>query len=216
MNFDQLRKEMVERQLRVRGLTDERVLKVMEKVPRHLFVEESLRHRAYDDCALPIGKGQTISQPYMVAMMTEVLAPEPDSRVLEVGTGSGYQAAVLAELVSEVYTIERNPALSRRAEEILKNLGYSNVHLFTGDGSLGLPEHAPFDRILITAASPDVPAPLKDQLVDGGLLVAPVGGRFSQQVVRLEKRGTDFRERYFTPCVFVPLIGKYGWDENET
>ncbi|RMG05939.1 MAG: protein-L-isoaspartate(D-aspartate) O-methyltransferase [Nitrospirae bacterium] len=214
MDFDKLRRDMVERQLMARGISDERVLDVMGRIPRHLFVDESIRHRAYDDCALPIGEGQTISQPYMVAVMTELLIPREGSRVLEIGTGSGYQAAVLAELGCEVFSVERSPVLNERASRVLEKLGYPNVHLFVGDGSKGLPEHAPFDRIIITAASPDIPQPLIDQLSDGGILVAPIGGRFSQQLHRIVKHGRDLERGLFTPCVFVPLIGEYGWKEE--
>lgn len=214
MDFDKLRRDMVERQLVARGISDDRVLDVMGRIPRHLFVDESISYRAYDDCALPIGEGQTISQPYMVAVMTELLMPEDGLRVLEIGTGSGYQAAVLAELGCEVFSVERSSLLNERAERVLKKLGYKNIHLFVGDGSKGLPEYAPFDRIIITAASPDVPKPLIDQLSDGGILVAPVGGRFSQQLHRIVKHGNDLERGLFTPCVFVPLIGEYGWKEE--
>ncbi len=213
MDYDELRRTMVETQLVPRGIKDRRVLEAMLKVPRHLFVDESIRHRAYEDMALPIGEGQTISQPYMVALMTELLELKGDERVLEVGTGSGYQAAVLAELAREVYSMERIEALITRARERLRSLGYDNVHIICGDGTRGLPEKAPFDGIIITAGTPGVPEPLKAQLADGGTLVAPVGGRFSQQLVRLRKKGADFSEEYLTPCVFVPLIGEYGWKE---
>lgn len=204
---------MVETQLIPRGIKDKRVIEAMLKVPRHLFVREQDLYRAYDDMALPIGEGQTISQPYMVAKMTELLELKGDEKVLEVGTGSGYQAAVLGELAREVYSVERIESLARRAQEIIKKLGYDNVHIFTGDGSLGLQEHAPFDRIIVTAASPEVPKPLREQLSEGGILVAPVGSRFSQQLLRLCKRGNRFEEDYSTLCVFVPLIGAYGWED---
>ncbi len=212
MDFENLRKQMVETQLIPRGITDTRVISAMLKVPRHLFVREQDLYRAYDDMALPIGEGQTISQPYMVAKMTELLELKGDEKVLEVGTGSGYQAAILGELAQEVYSIERVEYLARRAEEIIKELGYTNIHIMVGDGSLGLQERAPFDRIIITAASPEVPLPLKQQLADGGILVAPVGSRFSQQLVKVCKRGSRFDEYYSTLCVFVPLIGAYGWE----
>ncbi len=205
---------MVERQLVQRGISDERVLKAMLKVPRHLFVREEDLYRAYDDMALPIGEGQTISQPYMVAKMTELLELKGDERVLEVGTGSGYQAAVLAELAREVYTIERIPSLAERAEEILRELGYENVKVFVGDGTKGLPEYAPFERIIITAGAPEIPRPLKEQLSDGGIIVAPVGSKYSQQLVKLVKRDEDFIESYHTLCLFVPLVGEYGWKDE--
>ncbi len=213
MDYEELRRLMVETQLVPRGIRDKRVLKAMLKVPRHLFVDEPLQYKAYDDMALPIGNGQTISQPYMVAVMTELLELKGNERVLEVGTGSGYQAAILAELAAEVYSIERMGSLALRARERLRRLGYDNVHVITGDGTAGLPEKAPFDRIIITAGTPQVPGPLKEQLADNGILVAPVGARFSQQLIRLRKEKGKITEEYHTPCVFVPLVGEYGWKE---
>ncbi len=213
MDYSELRREMVRTQLLPRGITDRRVIDAMLKVPRHLFVGEALRHRAYDDCALPIGEGQTISQPYMVAVMTELLELDGDERVLEIGTGSGYQAAVLAELAREVFTIERIEDIAKRAEALLRDLGYDNVYVFVGDGTKGLPDYAPFDRILITAGTPEIPEVLKKQLNDGGIIVAPVGSKYSQQLFRLIKKGHSFKTEYHTPCVFVPLIGEYGWKE---
>jgi len=213
MDYSELRREMVRTQLLPRGITDRMVIDAMLKVPRHLFVGESLRHRAYDDCALPIGEGQTISQPYMVAVMTELLELDGDERVLEIGTGSGYQAAVLAELAREVFTIERIEDMAKKAETLLKDLGYDNVCVFVGDGTKGLPEYAPFDIILITAGTPEIPEILKKQLSDGGIIVAPVGSKYSQQLFRLIKKGHNFKIEYHTPCVFVPLIGEYGWKE---
>ena len=215
MEYSELRKIMVHTQLIPRGIKDKRVLAAMLKVPRHLFVDESLQHKAYDDCALPIGDGQTISQPYMVAVMTELLELSGDERVLEIGTGSGYQAAVLAELAREVYTIERVESLAESAREKLKAIGYDNVHVITGDGTEGLREKAPFDRIVITAGTPVVPAPLKDQVAEGGVILAPVGSRFSQQLLRLKKVKGFFIEDLHTPCVFVPLIGRHGWKEDK-
>ncbi len=214
MDFTEQRKRMVQTQLVTRGISDPRVLDAMLRVPRHLFVREEDLYRAYDDMALPVGEGQTISQPYMVAKMTELLELRGDEKVLEVGTGSGYQAAILAELASEVYSIERIHSLAERARKILETLGYDNVHIVVGDGSMGLPEHAPYDRIIITAAAPEVPEPLKEQLADGGILVAPVGTRYSQQLVKLRKSGEDFETEYSTLCVFVPLIGAYGWENQ--
>jgi protein-L-isoaspartate(D-aspartate) O-methyltransferase len=211
MDFEKLRNEMVDNQLIPRGITDFRVLNVMRKVPRHLFMDESLWHRAYDDIAVPIGEGQTISQPYMVAVMTELLNLKGDEVVLEIGTGSGYQAAVLAELSKEVYTIERIQALSEKAGQVIKKLGYKNVHLKVGDGTLGWPEAAPFARIIITAGTPETPEPLIKQLSEGGMILAPVGDRFSQQLVRTTKRKGELSKEYHTLCVFVPLVGKYGW-----
>ncbi|MEC4684458.1 MAG: protein-L-isoaspartate(D-aspartate) O-methyltransferase [Nitrospirota bacterium] len=212
-DYEELRRLMVDTQLIPRGIKDQRVLKAMLKVPRHLFVDEPVQYKAYDDMALPIGDGQTISQPYMVALMTELLELKGNERVLEVGTGSGYQAAILAELAAEVYSIERMERLALRARERLRNLGYDNVHIITGDGTAGLPEKAPFDRIIITAGTPQLPEPLKEQLADNGILVAPVGARFSQQLIRLRKEKGKITEEYHTPCVFVPLVGEYGWKE---
>ncbi len=197
-----------------RGISDERVLDAMRRVPRHLFVEALIRHSAYDDMALPIGEGQTISQPYMVAIMTELLELRGSEKVLEVGTGSGYQAAILAELAREVYSIERIVALTERAKEALTSLEYENVHLKSGDGTLGWPEEAPFDRIIITAASPEIPEPLLEQLALNGILLAPVGSRFSQQLLKIIKTEEGIKEEYHTPCVFVPLIGEHGWKEE--
>lgn len=213
MDFQNMRDLMVDTQLIPRGIRDERVLKAMRKVPRHLFLEESQWFRAYDDMALPIGEGQTISQPYMVAIMTELLELKGDEKVLEIGTGSGYQAAILAELSKEVYTIERVQSLSERASRVLRSLGYENVHLRVGDGTIGWPEEAPFDRVIITAACPEIPAPIKDQLNERGIIVAPVGERFSQILLKARKEKGRLIEDYHTPCVFVPLIGKYGWKD---
>jgi protein-L-isoaspartate(D-aspartate) O-methyltransferase len=217
VGFDELREFMVRTQLIPRGIKDERVLKAMKKVPRHLFVDESLRYKAYDDMALPIGEGQTISQPYMVAIMTELLELRGNEKALEIGTGSGYQAAILAELSKEVYTVERVALLAEKAEEEFRLLGYNNIHVRVGDGTLGWPEEAPFDRIMITAATPRIPKPILEQLSEGGFIVGPVGERFSQQLIRVKKSKGKFFEEYHTPCVFVPLIGKYGWEgDTET
>jgi protein-L-isoaspartate(D-aspartate) O-methyltransferase len=213
MGYDHLREMMVESQLIPRGIQDARVLDAMRRVPRHLFVEEMIRHSAYDDMALPIGEGQTISQPYMVAIMTELLELKGNEKVLEIGTGSGYQAAILAELAREVYTVERIPVLAKRAKEALLSLGYENVHLETGDGTLGLPEEAPFNRIIVTAASPKIPDPLLDQLAIDGVLIVPVGSRFSQQILKIKKTKQGTTEEYHTPCVFVPLVGEHGWKD---
>lgn len=210
-DFTRLRDLMVETQLIPRGIKDRRVLDAMRMVPRHLFIDESFRHEAYNDMALPFGEGQTISQPYMVAVMTELLELKGNEKVLEVGTGSGYQAAILAELSKEVYTIERLASLSERAGKTLSYLGYENTHLIVGDGTLGLPESAPFDRILITAGTPNIPDPLIEQLAEGGIILAPVGDRFSQQLIKAVKKNGQISTEYHTPCVFVPLIGEYGW-----
>jgi protein-L-isoaspartate(D-aspartate) O-methyltransferase len=206
------RERMVERQLRGRDVKDTRVLDAMRRVPRELFVPDDLRRRAYADAALPIGDGQTISQPYMVARICEALALRGGERVLDVGTGSGYQAAVLAELAAEVHSIERLPRLAEAARASLEAAGYGErVRVHVGDGTLGLPEHAPFDAIAVAAAAPDLPATLYDQLVERGRLVVPVGGRRDQQlqlVVRSPEGPAVVRS---VPCRFVPLVGEEGF-----
>jgi protein-L-isoaspartate(D-aspartate) O-methyltransferase len=206
------RTRMVERQLRGRDIVDERVLETMERVPRELFVPEELRDRAFDDAALPIGAGQTISQPYMVARIAEELGLDGDERVLDVGTGSGYQAALLSELADEVYTIERIPELAEQARANLAAAGYDNVVVHVGDGSRGLPEHAPYDAIAVAAAAPTFPQALYDQLRTGGRLVVPVGGRRGQRlevVVRSPEGPAVIRS---VPCRFVPLVGEEGFE----
>jgi protein-L-isoaspartate(D-aspartate) O-methyltransferase len=203
---------MVEEQLRRRAIRDERVLAAMERVPRELFVPVQIRERAYDDAALPIGGDQTISQPYMVARICEVLAVRESDRVLDVGTGSGYQAAVLAELAAEVHTIERIPDLAAHAREALEAAGYPGVRVHIGDGSKGLPEQAPFGAIAVAAAAPEVPVSLYEQLETGGRLAVPVGGRRGQElrlVVRSPEGPAVLRS---VPCRFVPLIGDEGFD----
>ena len=207
------RTRMVERQLRGRDIVDERVLEAMERVPRELFVPEELRDRAFDDAALPIGAGQTISQPYMVARIAEELGLDGDERVLDVGTGSGYQAAVLAELADEVHTIERIAELTEQARANLAAAGYDNVVAHVGDGSRGLPEHAPYDAIAVAAAAPTFPQALYDQLRTGGRLVVPVGGRRGQRlevVVRSPEGPAVIRS---VPCRFVPLVGEEGFED---
>ncbi len=214
MNHQKLRDAMVALQLEPRGIKDPRVLDAMRRVPRHLFVPGHLQDRAYDDMALPIGEGQTISQPYMVAAMTELLDLTGTERVLEIGTGSGYQAALLAELSREVFTIERISALADEAAARFRSLGYENISVRVSDGTLGWPEQAPFDRIIITAASPSVPEPLQRQLAENGIIIIPVGSRFSQQLLKIRRAGGKTTEEYHTPCVFVPLIGEHGWRES--
>jgi len=215
MAYEEQRHLMVEQQLRARGIKDERVLAAMESVERHLFVDKSLIDRAYDDCALPIGEGQTISQPYMVALMTELLELKGDEKVLEIGTGSGYQAAILSLLASEVFTIERIRSLALKAQELFKKLGYTNIQVIIGDGTLGLPEHSPFDGIIVTAAAPKTPEIYIQQLKINGRLVIPVGSRFSQMLYQVKKTLTGISTSVSTPCVFVPLVGKYGWEDEE-
>jgi protein-L-isoaspartate(D-aspartate) O-methyltransferase len=206
---------MVEGQLRARGIQDQRVLAAMASVPRHLFVDEHLQGRAYDDCALSIGEGQTISQPYMVAVMTELLELKGDEKVLEIGTGSGYQSAILSMLASEVFTIERIQALAERARRLLQEQNCTNVHVIVSDGTIGLPEHSPYDGIIVTAAAPHIPQQYIEQLKVGGMLVIPVGSRFSQILFKITKTPSGTSSSESTPCIFVPLIGKDGWGPEE-
>jgi len=215
MDFEALRKFMVQTQLIPRGIRDRRVLDAMQKVPRHLFVDEAMQFKAYDDMALSIGENQTISQPYMVAIMTELLELKGDEKVLEIGTGSGYQAAILAELAKEVFSVERIASLAGLAEERLHAIGYTTIHIKIDDGTLGWLEESPFDRIIVTAGAPKVPEPLTGQLSENGILLAPVGDRFSQQLVKMQKIKGTIMEEFHTPCVFVPLIGKHGWEGRE-
>lgn len=212
--FTSARKLMVEQQLLGRDITNARVLAVMGKVPRHEFVPPKFRHSAYADCPLPIGYEQTISQPYVVAFMTEKLEPAPTDRVLEVGTGSGYQAAVLGELVKEVYTIEIVAPLARRAEADLARLGYTNIHVLAGDGYQGWPEAAPFDAIMVTCAPEAVPPPLVAQLKDGGRMIIPVGPMEQQQLVLLRKAGDRLEKHAVLPVRFVPMTGEVRRERN--
>jgi protein-L-isoaspartate(D-aspartate) O-methyltransferase len=205
------RREMVRGQIARRGLRDPRLLAAFEAVPRHLFVPADYRHLAYADGPLPIGYGQTISQPYIVALMTSLLELRGGERVLEVGTGSGYQAAILGHLAAEVHSVERVPELGGGAETLLQELKITNVHCHIGDGSLGWPEAAPYDGILVAAAAPDVPQPLLDQLKDGGRLVIPVGDSGYQMLQVWTKRGGHSDCREVTAVAFVPLRGKHGW-----
>jgi len=201
--------------LRNHGFADERVLRVMEKVPRHLFVPEYGRERAYDDDPLSIGHSQTISQPYMVGIMTRSLNLSGKEKLLEVGTGSGYQTAILAELATQVCTVERVEPLLRQAQQVLAELGYANVKFRVGDGTLGWPEEAPFDAIVVTAAAPGVANPWKEQLAEGGRLVVPVGPRYAQTLIVYTKHGAKLEEKPVCGCVFVPLLGEFGWREGE-
>jgi protein-L-isoaspartate(D-aspartate) O-methyltransferase len=207
------RERMVNEQIIARGVEDKRVLGAMVRVPRHLFVDKVYEHQAYNDYPLSLGHGQTISQPYMVAVMTELLELKPDDTVLEIGTGSGYQAAILALLCKMVYTVERVSALKDRARERLEKLGFNNICYLIGDGSIGWPQFAPYDGIIVTAGAPEVPKALIEQLAEKGRLVIPVGSEYFQtlNVVRKQK-GRVFRKELFE-CTFVPLLGRQGWKE---
>jgi len=213
MNFDIARKRMVENQVIGRGIRDRRVIDAMLKIPRHLFVEEAMAAQAYNDNPLPIGERQTISQPYMVALMTELLELNGKERVLEIGTGSGYQAAVLAVLADRVYTMERIRPLAMRARKVLDSLGLLNVNIKIDDGTCGWEEEAPFDAIIVTAGAPEIPEDLVTQLAPGGCLVLPVGNQISQTLVRVRK-GKDgaISVEQSIGCRFVKLIGKHGWE----
>jgi len=214
MEYEILRKCMVEEQLIARGIKNKKVLDAFNKVERHKFVPEDSKMSAYADFPIPINEGQTISQPYIVALMTECLNLSPQDKVLEIGTGSGYQTAILAELAGEVYSIERFGVLAQKAQTLLSGLGYKNIKIKTGDGTLGWEEAAPFDKIIITAASPRVPPPLTEQLGENGKLILPLGESFSQVLTLVEKKKGELRPLNICGCVFVPLIGKYGWGQR--
>jgi len=207
------RAEMVEKQLRRRGIEDNCVLGAMLAVPRHEFVPEELRARSYDDVPLPISSGQTISQPYIVAAMTAALRLQPTDRALEIGAGCGYQAAVLSLLAKEVFTIERRAELASAASEKLESLGYLNAHVHCGDGTLGLPELAPFDAILVAAAAPAAPQPLLTQLAEGGRMIIPVGDADNQELQLIEKHGGKLFTKMLEGCRFVPLVGYHAWQK---
>ncbi len=213
--FESERREMIDHQLRRRGIRDPRVLDAMFRVPRHEFVAPALMRRAYEDRPLPIGESETISQPYMVAVMTELVRVRPGDKALEVGAGSGYQVAILAHLGAQVYAIERNPDLAEAARRRLSRLGYEGIEVVSGDGTEGYAPAAPFQVIMVTAASPPkIPPPLLDQLADGGRLVIPLGELERQELHLVFKHRTEIATQIFDPCQFVPLIGKYGWPEN--
>lgn len=207
------RNRMVDEQLIARGIKDQRVLAVMRMVPRHLFLEEALRCQAYGDHPLPIGEKQTISQPYIVALMTEALELKGHEKVLEIGTGSGYQTAILAGLADMVYSIERVPSLVYKARKVLDELGCFNINIRIGDGTKGWQEESPFHAIMVTAASPEVPLPLTEQLAAGGRMVVPVGGRYSQDLILVERSEKEIKQINLGGCRFVSLIGQYGWKE---
>lgn len=217
MDYAIARRLMVERQIVARGIQDFRVIEAMKRVPRHRFVEEALWNQAYGDYPLPIGEKQTISQPYMVALMTQSLELRGGEKILEIGTGSGYQAAILSQIVSRVYSVERIPALARRARLVLDSIGCRNVNIKLSDGSIGWENEAPFDGIVVTAGSPQVPAHYLEQLAVGGRLIIPVGDRDNQILKRIVRCGLqEYREEDLLDCRFVPLIGKDGWSEGNS
>jgi len=211
--MEQLRKRLVSEQVEARGVRDPLVLAAMRKIPRHLFVDAGIVNRAYDDCALPIGDKQTLSQPYMAAHMSETLVLTGAEKVLEIGTGSAYQTALLAELCFNVFSVEKIRALSRKARLLLDRLDYQNIALHVGDGTIGWSEHAPYDAIIVTAGAPKAPQPLLDQLSIGGRLVIPVGDEQGQTLVRVTRTRTGFKHEQLGECKFVKLLGKYGWRE---
>ena len=214
MHYPEMRGRMVDEQLIGRGIADKRVLDAFRKVPRHEFVPEKLRTGAYGDYPLPIGSGQTISQPYMVALMTECIGLKGDEKILEIGTGSGYQLAILTQLCREVYSVERFDILAQNSKEVLMRLGYSNFKIIVGDGTLGWEEFAPYDGIIVTAGAPGIPESLVAQVKDAGRIVIPIGSEFSQVLTIAEKRGKTVDARSVCGCMFVPLVGKEGWQST--
>ena len=212
-DFEKLRHQMVETQIVTRGISDKKVIDAMLKIPREKFIEKKFYNEAYNDHPLPIEEGQTISQPYIVALMTELLNLTGHEKVLEIGTGSGYQTAILAEIVKEVYSVERFSTLFNKSKKILDELGYKNVFLFNCDGTEGLEKHSPFDRIIVTAASDKIPQPLVEQLKESGRLIIPIGDRFSQELLITDKINGKLKIKNYGGVTFVPLIGKYGVDE---
>jgi len=210
-----LRGIMIERNLKGRGMKNPAVLEAMREVPREAFVPETLAESAYDDSPLPIGQGQTISQPYIVAAMTELLEPAKDDRILEIGTGSGYAAAVLSRIAGEVFTVERYDYLAATARERFRRLGYDNIHVLRGDGTLGWPEHAPYNGVVVTAGAPEVPAPLKEQLTVGGRMVIPTGSSLNQELIRIRRTAeSEYQREDIFRVRFVPLVGAAGWQER--
>lgn len=215
MDLERLRIRMVSEQLSARGIKDEAVLKAMLEVPRHEFIPQEYINNAYADYPVAIGEGQTISQPYMVALMTEVLKLKGDEKVLEIGTGSGYQTAILAKLAQEVYSVERIKSLADHTAELLKKMGYHNIHIKTADGTLGWEEFAPYDRIIVTAAAPQIPDTLIKQLKNNGILAIPLGNSLAQMLTRISKEEGGIKSEDICACTFVPLVGKYGWKNND-
>jgi len=212
-DFAWARDRMIQEQILARGVTEARVIAAIRKIPRHVFVDPGIVNRAYDDSALPIGEKQTLSQPYMSARMTEALRLAGGEKVLEIGTGSGFQTALLAELCFNVFSVEKLRALSRRARALLDQLEYHNIALHVGDGTIGWSEHAPYHAIIVTAGAPQAPQPLLDQLAVGGRLVIPIGDQHAQTLVRLTRTRTSFKKEQLGECKFVKLLGKYGWRE---
>ncbi len=211
--YERQREEMVRSQIKARGIKDPQVLAAFRRVPRHLFVSEALRDQAYGDYPLPIGEQQTISQPYIVAEMTQALELEKNDRVLEIGTGSGYQAAILAEIVYRVYTIERIRSLHIQARSLFDKLQYHNIVTRYGDGTKGWQQESPFNAIMVTAGAPEIPDCLVDQLVDGGRLVVPVGDQHTQELIKVDRLGNTYRQTNLGGCRFVKLVGEFGWKE---
>ena len=212
-DFNLSRERMVKNQLIARGIKDKRLLQAMGKIPRHLFIEEALWGEAYNDYPVPIGEKQTISQPYIVALMTEALDLKGDEHTLEIGTGSGYQTAILAELSEKVYTIERIKSLLVNARKLLADSGYDNILFKAFDGTLGWKEYAPFDAIMVTAGAPSIPEPLTDQLADNGRMIIPVGDKHSQELIKVTKKGDSLKKKNLGGCRFVNLIGVHGWHD---
>jgi protein-L-isoaspartate(D-aspartate) O-methyltransferase len=214
LKYERQREEMVHHQLEARGIADPNVLSAMRKVPRHLFVSEALRDQAYGDYPLPIGEQQTISQPFIVAEMTQALELGKDDRVLEIGTGSGYQAAVLAEIAYRVFTVERIRSLYLQARKLLDELKYHNIVMRCSDGTMGWQAESPFDAIIVTAGSPEIPELLSDQLAEGGRLVVPVGNQHSQELIKIVKDRQGIHKTNLGGCRFVKLVGRHGWKES--
>jgi len=216
MRLEIAKEEMIQRQLMPRGINDNKVIAAFRKVPRHEFIAKGSINISYADHPVSIGCNQTISQPYMVALMTQVLDLKGQERILEIGTGSGYQTAILAEICKEIYSIERFEELATKARETLDKLGYNNIEIKIGDGTQGWRESSPFDRIIVTAAAPDIPKNLIDQLENNGKMVIPIGGRLSQMLTLIEKHEGQISTKDICSCVFVPLLGRYGWNEGSS
>lgn len=211
--YKMLRENMVNSQIKARGINDEKILQSMRKIPRHLFVPEQQRTYSYEDFPLPIGEGQTISQPHIVALMTEMLQLQENNKVLEIGTGSGYQTAILSKIAKEVYTVEKIEHLGLKAEKLFEELGYKNIKVKIGDGTEGWNEYAPYDGIIVTAGSPQIPKPLIEQLSENGRIVIPIGDAFSQDLIVAQKIKGKLIKKIVCGCVFVPLIGRHGWEK---